>query len=146
MPDLLLLNGPNLNRLGHREPDVYGSRTLAEIEAACRDHAKSRGTDFDCVQSNHEGVLIDTLHQAEGRYKGIAFNAGALTHTSVALRDAIGSINVPVVEVHLSNIHAREPFRHQSMIAPVTIGQIAGFGELSYILAIDALLSFVEKS
>ncbi len=146
MADYLLLNGPNLNRLGQREPDIYGAQTLADIEKACRAHAKARGADLDCRQSNHEGALIDALHEAEGRHKGVILNAGAFTHTSVALRDAIASIDVPVIEVHLSNIHAREPFRHQSMIAPVALGQIAGFGALSYILAIDALLSFVEKS
>ena len=134
-----VLNGPNLNLLGTREPDIYGSDTLDDIAGMLDDRAQALGLTIDLRQSNHEGHLIDWLHEA--RSKGAAaviLNAGALTHTSVALYDAIKAINVPVIEVHLSNPHAREPFRHHSFISPVARGVIAGFGAKSYVLALEA--------
>ncbi|MGS4947043.1 type II 3-dehydroquinate dehydratase [Meridianimarinicoccus sp. RP-17] len=139
MPTVLVLNGPNLNLLGHRQPEVYGRTTLAEIEAMCIDTGAALGLSVDCLQSNHEGALIDAIHDCRGTRDGIVLNAGAYTHTSVALMDAIVSAEVPVVELHLSNIHAREPFRHHSYIAPVAIGQICGFGPAGYSLALQAL-------
>ncbi len=145
MTSLLILNGPNLNLLGTRQPKVYGSTTLADVEAKCRDHALTLGYDLAFAQSNHEGVLIEHIHAAKGTHAGIILNAGAYTHTSVALMDAIASVELPVVEVHLSNIHAREEFRHRSFIAPVALGQICGFGDMGYVLAIDALKSHLAK-
>lgn len=139
MMSVLVLNGPNLNLLGTRQPEVYGATTLAMVEDACRAHGQGIGLAVECAQSNHEGVMIDAIHAAKGVHAGIVLNAGAYTHTSVALMDAIASVELPVVEVHLSNIHAREPFRHRSCIAPVALGQICGFGANGYILALDAL-------
>lgn len=139
---LLILNGPNLNLLGTRQPEVYGTTTLADIEALCRKHAPD--VDITFAQSNHEGAMIDAIHDAKGSQDGIILNAGAYTHTSVALHDAIASVELPCVEVHLSNIHARETFRHHSYIAPVALGQIAGFGAQSYTLAIDAMLAHLK--
>lgn len=144
MPSLLILNGPNLNLLGTRQPEVYGRLTLADLEASCRTKAEARGIGLDFAQSNHEGALIDAIHAARGVHDGIILNAGAYTHTSVALMDAIASVALPVVELHLSNIHAREPFRHKSFIAPVAVGQICGFGAAGYGLAIDALLEHLQ--
>lgn len=144
MQKLLVLNGPNLNMLGLRQPEIYGSLSLADIEAMCVAHGRTRGFDIETQQSNHEGALIDALHSARTTVSGVAFNAGAYTHTSAALHDAILAAEVPVVEVHMSNIHAREAFRHHSMIAPVVIGQVAGFGAQSYILALDALIAHLE--
>lgn len=141
---ILLLNGPNLNLLGTRQKEVYGSTTLAEIEEMSRKHAESKGFELSALQSNHEGVLLDAIHDAKKSARGIILNAGAFTHTSVALMDAISSVELPVVEVHLSNIHAREAFRHKSYIAPVALGQIAGFGPQGYILAIDALVQYLS--
>ncbi|MEL6640058.1 MAG: type II 3-dehydroquinate dehydratase [Pseudomonadota bacterium] len=138
---ILILNGPNLNLLGTRQPEVYGPTTLADIEALCRTKAAALGIDVTFAQSNHEGAMVDMLHAARGTHDGIILNAGAYTHTSVTLMDAISSIDVPVVELHLSNIHAREEFRHKSYIAPVAVGQICGFGAAGYPLAIDAILS-----
>lgn len=138
MTSILILNGPNLNLLGTRQPEVYGSTTLADVEKMCRAHADKR-FDLAFAQSNHEGALIDHIHAAKGTHAGIVLNAGAYTHTSIALMDAIASVELPVIEVHLSNIHAREAFRHKSFIAPVALGQICGFGANSYLLAIDAL-------
>lgn len=133
-----ILNGPNLNRLGLREPAHYGSVTLGEIESLARDRAVALGFEMVFHQSNHEGELVEWIHAADDS-AGIVLNAGAFTHTSVALHDAIRSIGAPVVEVHLSNVFAREPFRHHSTVSPVAIGVICGFGAESYLLAIDAL-------
>jgi 3-dehydroquinate dehydratase II len=146
MRRILILNGPNLNLLGTRQPAVYGATTLADIEKMCRAHAETCGATIDFAQSNHEGVLIDSIHAARGKQDGIILNAGALTHTSIALMDAISSAEVPVVELHLSNIHARESFRHKSWIAPVAVGQICGFGARGYVLAMDALLGHLEAA
>ncbi|QFT59990.1 3-dehydroquinate dehydratase [Sulfitobacter sp. THAF37] len=146
MPSVLIINGPNLNLLGTRQPEVYGSTTLADVESMCREAAERLGLDVAFVQSNHEGALIDAIHAAKGSHDAIVLNAGAYTHTSVALMDAIASVELPVVEVHLSNIHARESFRHQSYIAPVAIGQISGFGPKGYLMALDALAERLLKT
>ncbi|MEP2717827.1 type II 3-dehydroquinate dehydratase [Pseudophaeobacter sp.] len=139
MRSILILNGPNLNLLGTRQPEVYGRETLEMVESACVAHAKNVGLKAECLQSNHEGVLLDAIHGARGMHGGIILNAGAYTHTSVALMDAVFSVEIPTVEVHLSNIHAREEFRHRSFLARAAIGQICGFGSQGYLLAIDAL-------
>ena len=136
---LLVLNGPNLNLLGTRQPQVYGSTTLADVEALCRQAGERLGIGIDFRQSNHEGVLIDWIHEAKGRHAGIVLNAGALTHTSIAIMDAIASVELPGAEVHLSNIHRREEFRHLSYISKVAVGMIAGFGAHGYVLGIEAL-------
>ena len=136
----LVLHGPNLNLLGTREPAVYGRTTLAEVDRLIREHARRRGFRVECRQSNVEGELIGWLQgAARERFLGVVLNPGAFTHYSIALRDTVAAITVPVVEVHLSNIHGREEFRRQSVIAPVARGQIAGFGPLSYLLGLDAL-------
>ena len=139
MPVLLCLNGPNLNLLGTREPDVYGATTLPEIEAGLRARGAELGFDVDCLQSNSEGALIDALHAARLRCAGVLINAGAYTHTSIALRDALSVVALPTVEVHLSNVYRRESFRHRSLLAPVCLGVIAGFGPRSYLLGLEAL-------
>ncbi len=144
MHKALILNGPNLNLLGTRQPEVYGSTTLKMVEELCFNHGKKIGIDVSTLQSNHEGELIDAIHAAKGVQNGIVLNAGAYTHTSIALMDAISSVDLPVVEVHLSNIHAREPFRHQSYISKVALGQICGFGTRSYVLALDALAGYLD--
>ena len=137
---VFILNGPNLNALGKREPGIYGGKTLAEIEADCRAHGQALGFEIEFRQSNHEGVLVDWIHEAGDKAEAVILNAGAYTHTSIALHDAIRA-NKPlkVVEVHLSNIHAREEFRHKSMIGPVAVGMICGFGPQSYMLALNAI-------
>lgn len=138
---VFVLNGPNLNMLGKREPGIYGGKTLADIEVLCKERAGQMGLTVDFRQSNHEGLLVEWLHEADQEAIGVAINPGAYGHTSIALHDAIRSISVPVVELHLSNIHAREEFRHRSMIAAATKGMICGFGPTSYILALEALQS-----
>ena len=135
---ILFLNGPNLNLLGQREPEVYGRETLADIEAAVRQRASKLKAKIDFRQSNVEGELVDWIQQAKGKFDVIVINAAAYTHTSIALRDAIAAVGVPTIEIHLSNVHAREKFRQKSLIAPVCSGQIAGFGSKSYILAVEA--------
>jgi 3-dehydroquinate dehydratase II len=137
---ILVLHGPNLNLLGQREPGIYGSLTLAEINRLLEQEALRLQATIFPMQSNHEGTLVDTIHEALGKHQGILINAGAYTHTSVALRDAIAGVNLPTVEVHLSNIYRREDFRHHSYIAPVAIGQISGFGVQSYLLGLQALV------
>lgn len=135
---ILVLNGPNLNMLGQREPGVYGANTLDEINASIQSLAQSLGVEVDFFQSNHEGNLIDRIQSAEGVYKAIIFNPAAYTHYSYALRDAVAAINIPVIEVHISNIYAREGFRGHSVIAPVATGQISGFGITGYLHALRA--------
>lgn len=141
---LLILNGPNLNLLGTRQPDVYGSTTLADVEAMCAEKAKAVGIEIDFRQSNHEGTLVDWIHEAKGKHDGIIINAGAYTHTSVALHDAIASVELPVAEVHISNIHKREEFRHLSYISKVSVGMICGFGPYGYLMGIDALVNHLS--
>ncbi len=145
MPTILLLNGPNLNLLGTREPEVYGADSLADIEMELRTLAEARGFELRAFQSNVEGELVDALHDARTTAAGVVFNPGAYTHTSIALRDAISAIELPVVETHLSNVHAREEFRHTSMLSAVCLGVIGGFGRTSYRLALDALISHLES-
>ena len=140
MVALLLCNGPNLNQLGTREPDVYGATTLEDVVAAVREHVADRGVEVRDVQSNHEGDLIEAIHDARDWADGIVINPGGWTHTSVALRDAISASALPAVEVHLSNVHARETFRHTSVTAGACVGVVAGFGADSYLLGVDALL------
>ena len=146
MTSVLILNGPNLNLLGTRQPDIYGRTTLADIETLSLTHAKARGVSVAFRQSNHEGALIDAIHDARGVHDGIVINAGAYTHTSIALMDALSSVALPAIELHLSNVHARESFRHSSYIARVAIGVICGFGAQGYPLAIDAMLRHLEQS
>jgi 3-dehydroquinate dehydratase-2 len=137
----LVLHGPNLNLLGTREPAIYGRATLADVDKLIRDHARDAGVRVECRQSNTEGQLVDWLQKAEGEgFGGVVFNPGAFTHYSIALRDTVAAISLPVIEVHLSNVHGREEFRQKSVIAPVARGQIAGFGPLSYLLGLDALV------
>ncbi|MBN3894592.1 MAG: type II 3-dehydroquinate dehydratase [Nostoc sp. NOS(2021)] len=142
---ILALHGPNLNLLGQREPGIYGSLTLAEINRLLEEEGFKLQAKVFSMQSNHEGILVDTIHGAFGQYQGILINAGAYTHTSVALRDAIAAVNLPTVEVHLSNIYRREDFRHHSYIAPVAIGQISGFGVQSYLLGLQALVNHLRS-
>lgn len=145
MRKYLLLNGPNLDMLGVREPEIYGRDTLDSIEAEVVAYGAERGVQVDCFQSNHEGALIDKIHEAHWRYDGIVYNPGAHTHYSYALRDAIGSVDTPVVEVHLSDINAREPFRAISVIEPVCIAQIKGKGKEGYKEALDVLLEQADR-
>ncbi|AAU24133.1 type II 3-dehydroquinate dehydratase [Bacillus licheniformis] len=145
MPHILILNGPNLNRLGKREPDVYGTDTLTDLEQRLFQFAEGIQTELTFFQSNHEGDLIDALHEAEEQYDGIVLNPGAFSHYSYALRDAVAAISIPVIEVHLSNPHAREEFRHRSVIAPVARGQITGLGFEGYKLAISYFMNTNNK-
>ncbi|WP_170769745.1 type II 3-dehydroquinate dehydratase [Ruegeria lacuscaerulensis] len=145
MRKALILNGPNLNLLGTRQPEVYGKTTLKMVEEMCVTHGETIGFEVAHMQSNHEGALLDAIHAAKGTQDGIILNAGAYTHTSIALMDAIASVELPTIEVHLSNIHARESFRHTSYISKVVVGQICGFGAQSYILALDALAGFLDR-
>lgn len=140
----MVLHGPNLNLLGIREPEVYGSVTLDKINEALKKAGDELQVNVSCLQSNHEGSLVDAIHQAVSKYQGIVINAGAYTHTSVAIRDALSGVKVPTVEVHLSNIYRREEFRHHSFIAPIAIGQISGFGSNSYILGLQALVNYLR--
>lgn len=143
---VLVLHGPNLNLLGSREPSIYGRSALTDVNGAVEQHARTRGARAVCRQSNHEGQLVDWIHGAAGEgFSAIVFNPGALTHYSIALRDAIASVATPVVEVHLSNIHAREAFRQHSVIAGAAAGQISGFGATSYLLGVDAALAIVTR-
>ncbi len=139
--NILLLNGPNLNMLGVREPEIYGAETLEQIEAKCQQKALDSGISLDCRQSNHEGVLVDWVQEARGKYHGIIINPGGFTHSSVALRDALAAVDIPVIEVHLSNIYQREAFRHHSYISGIARGGIFGLGSQGYLLAIEALKS-----
>lgn len=145
MPKIIVLNGPNLNLLGQREPEQYGRDTLADLERLCAEAAARLGVEVDCRQSNHEGVLIDALHEAgrgvkDGSVLGVVMNPGAYTHTSIALHDAIKGADVPLIEVHISNVHARESFRHHSFVSPAAAGIVIGFGVQGYVLAIEGLV------
>lgn len=143
---ILVINGPNLNMLGIREPEKYGTETLADIEKELFEYSFELGIDIETFQDNSEGGIIDKIQSAMGNFDGIIINAGGYTHTSVAIRDAISSINVPCVEVHMTNIHAREDFRHKSLIAPVCVGQISGFGKNVYKLGLKAIYDYLTKS
>lgn len=145
LTSILVLHGPNLNLLGKREPGIYGLVTLAEINRLLAAEGQKLQANISTVQSNHEGVLVDAVHAASGEHQGILINAGAYTHTSVAIRDAIAAVNIPTVEVHLSNIYQREAFRHHSYIAAVAIGQISGFGAESYRLGLQALIYYLRQ-
>jgi 3-dehydroquinate dehydratase II len=145
-PKVLVLNGPNLNMLGQRQPEIYGRATLADIEALCRSHGETLGFDMDFRQSNSEGELVTWIQEAHGVQDGIAINAAAYTHTSVALLDALSLVEIPVIEVHLSNVFARDEFRHHSYISSVAAGVICGFGPNSYVLALDALRSILGEA
>lgn len=145
MAQILVINGPNLNLLGQREPEIYGTATLADINRQLTELAQQHSVELDFYQSNHEGEIIDRLHSAINSVDGILINPGAYSHYSIAIRDAISSVRIPVVEVHLSNIHAREEFRQHSVIAPVAVGQISGFGTQSYALGLLALVEYLRR-
>ena len=145
MPRVLVLHGPNLNLLGSREPEVYGSTTLAEIDTDLSEAAKELGVELEILQSNHEGQLIDRIHEARERVQGILINPGGLTHTSVSLRDALAATDLPVVEVHLSNVFAREDFRQHSFVSGIALGVISGLGPLGYLLGLEALVAHIGE-
>ena len=142
---ILLINGANLNLVGTREPEKYGNISLADIENSVISRGKELGAEVDVWQSNHEGEIVDKLQSSKGIYDGILINAGGYTHTSVVIRDAIAAINIPTVEIHMTNIHAREEFRHTSLISGVSIGQVVGFKEKSYTLALEGLVSYLKQ-
>lgn len=142
---MLVIHGPNLNMLGRREPEIYGSTTLAQIDEAVAVEAEGCGLISESLQSNHEGVIVDAIQNAPQRYAGIIINAAAFTHYSIAIRDALSAIDLPAIEVHLSNIHKREEFRHHSVIAPVVVGQICGFGADSYLIAVNAIARVLKS-
>ncbi len=144
LPRVQVLHGPNLNLLGTREPDIYGKTTLEQIDAALAAAAKEHGAEIECFQTNHEGLLLDRIHEAIGWAAGILINPGGFTHTSVALRDGLAGSGLPVVEVHLSNVFAREAFRHHSYVSGVSVGLVAGFGPRSYTLGLEALLDHLR--
>lgn len=146
MLNILVLHGPNLNLLGQREPGVYGNATLEDINHLLETEAQALQVKLSALQSNHEGVLVDAIHAARDQHSGLLINAGAYTHTSVAIRDAIAGVNIPTVEVHLSNIYRREPFRHHSYIAAIAVGQISGFGPNSYRLGLQALVHHLREN
>lgn len=143
--NILVINGPNLNLLGSREPGIYGAATLADINAGLTALAATLGVAVEFFQTNHEGAVVDAIHQARGRHQGLIINPAAYTHTSVAIRDAIAAVGLPTVEVHLSNVYSREKFRHKSLVAPVVLGQIAGFGPAGYELALRGLVAHLES-
>ena len=145
MRKILVIHGPNLNLLGEREVDVYGKVTIAEINGELKRMAKSKKVILKIVQSNHEGEIVDLIGNAKRRFDAILINPAAYTHTSVAIRDAISAIDIPTVEVHISNIYAREEFRHTSLIAPVAVGEICGFGKTSYVLGLEAAIDLIKK-
>ena len=142
---ILVLHGPNLNLLGQREPGLYGSDTLAAIDAELARQAEQLGTELECFQSNHEGALVDRIQQAAGQVDGVLINAGAYSHTSIAIRDALLGVALPFVELHLSNVHAREPFRHHSYLADKAVGVICGFGPISYYLALEGMVAHLRS-
>ena len=143
---ILLINGANLNMLGSREPEKYGSTTLKDLESGVIQRGNELGVQVDVWQSNHEGEIVDKIQSAKGVYDGILINAGGYTHTSVVIRDAIASVQIPTVEIHMTNIHAREEFRHTSLISGVCIAQVVGFKELSYSLALEGLVNYLKNS
>ncbi|MFW5981210.1 MAG: type II 3-dehydroquinate dehydratase [bacterium] len=145
MRKIAVIHGPNLNMLGTREPDVYGLRNLEELNKSLKKKAKELNLELDTFQSNHEGEIVDFIHQGMNIYKGLIINPGGLTHYSIVLRDAIAAVKLPVVEVHISNIYQREEFRHHSVISPVAVGQISGLGTEGYLYALDALLKIIQK-
>ena len=145
MSKILLIHGPNLNLLGQREPEVYGKVTIEEINKDVKKEADTEGITVEIMQSNHEGEIVDIIGKAKDRFEGIIINPAAYTHTSIAIRDAISAAGIPAIEVHLSNIYSREEFRHTSLVAPVVLGQISGFGKYSYILAIKAIAKILNK-
>lgn len=145
MRSILVLNGPNLNLLGTRQPEIYGSTTLSDVEDMCHAHATARGARVVCAQNNYEGGLVEQIHAARGVHDGMVLNAGAYTHTSIAIMDAIKGTDLPTIELHVSNVHARESFRHHSYISAVAVGVIAGLGIQGYTLAIDGILGHLER-
>lgn len=146
MANILVIHGPNLNLLGQREPEIYGTATLEDINRLLAELGKHNQIDLDYFQSNHEGEIIDRIHAVVGHANGILINPGAFTHYSIAIRDALSSVQIPTVEVHLSNIHAREEFRRHSVVAPVVVGQISGFGTQSYALGLLALAEYLKRT
>ncbi len=137
MKKILIINGPNLNLLGTREPEIYGKTTLKDIETELKNKAEKLGVEIECFQSNHEGEIVDKIHSAKNKFDAVIINPAAYTHTSVAIRDAFAAVDIPTIEVHISNVYSREEFRHNSLIAPVVLGQIAGLGINGYLLALE---------